>query len=95
MTVGRYDISGATVERICRGAGASRGLIAHYFDSKEELLLAAAAETFDTQAMAIKSKIALIPDLTAETKLKRMAKSSFQEPIFSRDAILNMPQKLH
>ena len=86
-TVGRYDLTGATVERICHGAGASRGLIAHYFDSKEELLLAAAGETFDAQAMAVKKAIATDRTLDAETAIKRMARSSFETPIFSPDAI--------
>ncbi|MEM7123390.1 MAG: TetR family transcriptional regulator C-terminal domain-containing protein [Pseudomonadota bacterium] len=86
-TVGRYDLTGATVERICHGAGASRGLIAHYFDSKEELLLAAAGETFDAQAMAVKKAIANDRSLRPDDAIKRMARSSFEPPIFSPDAI--------
>lgn len=85
--VGRHDLTGATVERICHGAGASRGLIAHYFDSKEALLIAAAGETFDAQAMAVKEKLAGDTTVPAVDRLCRMAASSFETPIFSRDAI--------
>ncbi|MEM7221664.1 MAG: TetR family transcriptional regulator C-terminal domain-containing protein [Pseudomonadota bacterium] len=87
VTVARYDIAGATVERICHGAGASRGLIAHYFDSKEELLLAAAAETFDAQSMAVKQRIAEATALPAVERIKQMAKSSFEPPIYDLDKI--------
>lgn len=85
--VGRHDLTGATVERICHGAGASRGLIAHYFDSKEALLIAAAGETFDAQAMAVKEKLADDESLAPDERLRRMAASSFEAPIFSHDAI--------
>lgn len=86
-TVAEYDIVGATVERICYGAGASRGLIAHYFDSKEELLLTAAAETYDQTAMSVKGEIAQDRTVASIQRLKRMAWSSFEEPIYSQDAI--------
>ncbi|MGB5705673.1 MAG: TetR family transcriptional regulator, partial [Arenicellales bacterium] len=64
ITVARYDIEGATVERICNEAGASRGLIAHYFDSKESLLLAALENWFNT-ALGIKTHIAQDTSLSA------------------------------
>ena len=34
VTVAKFDIEGATVARICAEAGASRGLITHYFANK-------------------------------------------------------------
>ena len=85
--VAEHDLAGATVERICHGAGASRGLIAHYFDSKEELLLTAAGETYDAQAMAVKAAIAADKSLSGEARLKSMARSSFEAPIYSPHAI--------
>ncbi len=87
VTVARHDLAGATVERICRAAGASRGLIAHYFASKEELLLTAAGETFDEQAMAVKRRIATDRSLGPEARVRLMARSSFEAPIFSPAAI--------
>ncbi len=79
--VARHDIHGATVERICAEAGASRGLIAHYFDSKEALLLAALEEWY-RQSIAIKSTIAANTDLTAEARLRLVAHSSFTPPTY-------------
>lgn len=37
--LGRGGIPAFTVDQICREAGVSRGLINHYFDSKEDLLV--------------------------------------------------------
>ncbi len=84
VTVAKYDISGATVERICAQAGASRGLIAHYFDSKEELLLAALTDWFDL-ALGIKKDIAEDSALTAVAKIREIAHSSFANPSYSWD----------
>jgi TetR/AcrR family transcriptional repressor of bet genes len=81
-TVAKHDITGATVERICAQAGASRGLIAHYFDSKEELLLAALTSWFDL-ALGIKKQIAGSQNLSAEEKIHRIAYSSFDNPSYS------------
>ena len=81
-TVAKYDITGATVERICARAGASRGLIAHYFDSKEELLLAALTDWFDL-ALSIKEEISADENLTPEEKIRQIAYSSFDNPSYS------------
>ena len=81
-TVARHDIQGATVERICAEAGASRGLIAHYYDSKEALLVAALEDWFET-AIAIKRDIALDQSLSAAERIQRISASSFSEPAYS------------
>ena len=81
-TVARFDITGATVERICAEAGASRGLIAHYFDSKEELLIAALTEWYD-QSLGIKADIAQDKSLGAEEKIRRIAEATFEPPSYS------------
>ena len=81
-TVARHDIQGATVERICNEAGASRGLIAHYYDSKEALLVAALESWFQT-AIEIKSEIAQDASLSANEKIHRISASSFSPPAYS------------
>ena len=81
-TVARFDIQGATVERICAEAGASRGLIAHYFDSKEALLLAALQHWFET-AIAIKRDIAADESLDVEARIRRISDSNFAAPAYS------------
>lgn len=80
--VARFDIQGATVERICAEAGASRGLIAHYFESKEELLLAALEDWFQT-AIARKREIARDESLSAEQRIRQIASSNFTAPSYS------------
>ena len=82
VTVAKHDIAGATVERICAQAGASRGLIAHYFQSKEALLLAALTDWFDL-ALSIKQDLSLDNSLTPLEKLKAIAHSSFSNPSYS------------
>ena len=81
-TVSRYDIHGATVERLCNEAGASRGLIAHYYDSKEALLLAALEDWFQT-AIAIKSEIAEDVSQTVLQRIHQISRSSFSQPAYS------------
>ena len=82
VAVAKYDIAGATVERICTQAGASRGLIAHYFESKEDLLLSALTHWFDL-SLSTKEKISQNPELTAEQKIREIAYASFDPPSYS------------
>lgn len=81
-TVAEYDIEGATVARICARAGASRGLISHYFSNKEELLVAALRGLFD-DAQALKDSIAADLSLDPIERVRRIAHSSFQAPVYS------------
>ena len=80
--VAHHDIQGATVERICERAGASRGLIAHYFDSKEALLLAALEDWYQ-QSIDVKSSIAGETGKSALERLRLVAHSSFRPPTYS------------
>ena len=81
-TVGKYDIEAATVARICAEAGASRGLIGHYFSSKEELLLSALRGLFDG-AQKLKQAIADDHRLDLAERVRRIAHSSFRSPVYS------------
>jgi len=85
ITVGKYDIEAATVARICAEAGASRGLIAHYFSSKEELLVSAIGSLF-AEAQTLKEAIARDTTLDPLERIRRIARSSFEEPIYSWEA---------
>ena len=82
ITVGKYDIEAATVARICAEAEASRGLIAHYFSSKEELLLSAISGLFG-EAQVLKDAIAKDTTQTPLERIRRIAHSSFKAPIYS------------
>ena len=82
ITVGKYDIEAATVARICAEAEASRGLIAHYFSSKEELLLSAISGLFG-EAQVLKDAIAKDTTHTPLERIRSIAHSSFKAPIYS------------
>ena len=82
ITVAKYDIEGATVARICARAGASRGLISHYFSNKQELLVAALRGLF-YDAQALKENIAADTTLAPIERIRRIAHSSFEAPIYS------------
>ncbi len=80
-TLAEQDIDGATVALICARADASRGLIGHYFSSKEELLVAALRGLFD-EAQKLKTEIACDESLSALERIRRIAHSSFKAPIY-------------
>ena len=82
VTVARYGIEGATVARICAEAGASRGLIAHYFNSKEDLLMLALQGLFD-EAQSLKVAIANDQSLPLDRRIRHIAYTSFEAPIYS------------
>ncbi len=82
VTVGKYDIEAATVARICAEADASRGLIAHYFSSKEELLVSAIGGLFD-EARILKETIAGDTSLDPVERIRRISHSSFKAPIYT------------
>ncbi len=82
VTVGELDIEGATVARICARAGASRGLISHYFSNKEELLLAALNRLFDN-AQALKETVAANETLAPMERIRHIAHSSLKKPVYS------------
>jgi TetR/AcrR family transcriptional repressor of bet genes len=82
ITIGKYDIEAATVARICAEAEASRGLIAHYFSSKEELLVSAIDGLFG-EAQALKEAIANDASLKPVERIRRIAHCSFESPIYS------------
>ena len=58
-------IAAFTVDRICREAKASRGLIAHHFRSKDELLAAVYATMYDRMLGAAAPQLEAEPELSA------------------------------
>lgn len=80
--VAEHDITGATVNRICETAGVSRGLIGHYFDSKEHLLVVA-LESHLERSVAVTRAVAEQAYPDARETLQAMARASFEPPVFS------------
>ncbi len=79
-----HDLDGATVDVICEHAGVSRGLISHYFDGKEDLLVEACVTCTD-RSVEIKQAIADDTSRTAEERLVALATSTFTQPIYNLD----------
>jgi TetR/AcrR family transcriptional regulator, transcriptional repressor of bet genes len=80
-------IQGFTIDRICKQAGVSRGLINHYFDSKDDLLV----EVYRSSLyQTITTRIALIsnPELaegsTPDARLATIIEATFTPDFFSR-----------
>ena len=80
-TVAQLGVEGATIAKICAQAGASRGMSAHYFSSKEDLLAASLSFMFET-ATDIKLSISKQGDHSVKEKINRCACSSFSAPGF-------------
>lgn len=73
----RGGISAFTVENICRQAGASRGLIAHHFGSKDGLLSAVYAAAYRP----------ILADLAGEPALGWLVGRIFAPEHFNRDSL--------
>jgi len=84
--IARHDLPGATVERICEEAGVSHGLLGHYFDSKEALLLVVCKGTFEGD-LAIKRAIAADMSRSPLDRLLAMVESTFLSPVYSPEGV--------
>ncbi|WP_315982131.1 TetR family transcriptional regulator [Aliamphritea spongicola] len=85
-TVAEQGIEGATIAKICAEAGASRGMSAHYFSSKEDLLAACLSKMF-ADALDIKREIGADTGSDPLTLIHRCAAASFQPPGFDRNVL--------
>lgn len=75
--LGRGGISGFTIDRICRQAGVSRGLINHHFKTKDELLVQTYAAMTEHLVFESAADDALI-------QLRELIDISFDEHSFNR-----------
>ncbi|WP_261843342.1 TetR/AcrR family transcriptional regulator [Aliamphritea ceti] len=85
-TVAQQGVEGATIAKICAEAGASRGMSAHYFSSKEDLLAACLSKMF-SDALDIKRQIGADTASDPLTLIHRCAAASFQPPGFDTDVL--------
>jgi TetR/AcrR family transcriptional repressor of bet genes len=75
-------VAGTTVRSICSDAGNSRGLIAHYYESKEELIAAAFHHLFTTVSRQVRDA-QMRAGGTALERLKATPKFIFSPPVFT------------
>jgi len=80
-SVADHGLSDTTVQTICSAAGASRGLLTHYYGSKGELMLAAYRHLCDTIAEAM-GEAARAGGKAARARLDAMIVAVFSEPVF-------------
>lgn len=91
-SMAKYGVAGTTVQTICALAGASRGLIGHYFDSKEALMAEALKHLFSQVAEHVGAQIEAGPDTSPVGRLKAMPAALFSPKVFTRinrDAFLS------
>lgn len=75
-------VSGTTIRSICGGASGSRGLIAHYFESKDELLAAAFRHLLNEITEAVRRAQQRVGDDAIEA-LKALPRTTFSRNVFT------------
>ena len=80
-SVAAHGLAGTTVQTISAAAGASRGLLAHYYGSKGALMLAAYRHLCDTIAQSM-GDAAQASGKAASARLDAMVVAVFSPPIF-------------
>ena len=86
----RDGIQGFTIERICAEAGVSRGLINHYFDGKDGLLIEVyRGSLYET----VSTRMAKVADSTEEdddssaSRIAAIIDATFDPEVFNRDML--------
>lgn len=85
-------VAGTTVQTICEAAGASRGLIGHYFESKEALVAEAFKYLFESVSEQVRQHVRAQGAKTAVERLRAMPVALFSPQVFTRhnrDAFLS------
>ncbi len=80
-SIAEHGFADATVERICASAGVSRGLISHYFDGKDDLLLATFRQLTD-ELGAETVRLARARGGGPVERLRAAVEVSFRPPVF-------------
>jgi TetR/AcrR family transcriptional repressor of bet genes len=92
QSMAENGVAGTTVQTICAAAGVSRGLIGHYYDSKEELVAEAFKSLFERVAEQVREQVAAQGAKTAVERLKAVPVALFSPEVFTRrnrDAFLS------
>ena len=92
QSMAENGVAGTTVQTICAAAGASRGLIGHYFDSKEALVAEAFKYLFESVADQVGRQVGAQGATSAVERLQAVPVALFSPEVFSqhnRDAFLS------
>lgn len=80
-SLAEYGVAGTTVSKISKAAGASRGLLGHYFASKDEVMVAALEYLFGRISLAVREKVDASQGATE--KLLAVPASLFSAKVFT------------
>jgi AcrR family transcriptional regulator len=81
-SIARHGLDGCSINTITKAAGVSRGLVHHYFRSKDELL-SAAYSALGENMMQVMHGIADEQDRTATDRLHDVIRGAFIPPVSS------------
>ncbi|UXX83035.1 TetR family transcriptional regulator C-terminal domain-containing protein [Roseovarius pelagicus] len=76
-------VSGTTVSTICTAAGSSRGLLGHYFSSKDEVMVAALDYLFGQISVTVRESLDRFNGTAVET-LHELPSVMFTAPVFTQ-----------
>ncbi len=92
QSLAEFGVAGTTVSTISTASGSSRGLIAHYFDNKEDLLAAALRHLYESVSKPIR-QAADKPGLSPLERLRKVPKVMFSKAVYTeqnRSAFLSL-----
>jgi len=92
QSMAENGVAFTTVQTISKAAGTSRGLIGHYFSSKEVLLAEAFRHLFQSLSAQVRSHADLVGATTATERLKSVPRALFSPEVFTslnRDAFIS------
>jgi len=84
-SIAEYGIAGASIERISQQAGVSRGLIRHYFGSKNQLLVESFQRLAD-EFHEVHGNVDAEPE-DAESELRGLIERTVNGPLFAPDRV--------
>jgi TetR/AcrR family transcriptional repressor of bet genes len=82
ISLAEFGIAGTTISTICTASNSSRGLVAHYFDSKEALLAEALKRLHNGVSQSVYKKMSN-PELTAAQRLALFPQELFSKSVFT------------
>lgn len=81
-SLAEFGVSGTTVSTICKAAGSSRGLLGHYFPSKDDVMVAALQYLFDGISKSVRGTVAKKGG-TAVDRLRAVPVALFASNVFT------------
>ena len=81
-SLAEFGVSGTTVSTICKAAGSSRGLLGHYFPSKDDVMVAALQHLFEGVSKSVQDAVTKKRG-TAVDRLRAVPVALFASNVFT------------